>query len=154
MTRGQRAWSPTRAAVTLLGAPLLAVVATFWLQPKASGLEASARVEVAHATQASVPRTSLASTETVPRQEREPFDRIAQAIDAHELNHARELLALTKPSQASSALDRQLWQAYALMVDCLQAPSNDLTADAYRFYLEQAPASARPRLRQACLPDD
>jgi hypothetical protein len=136
---------PGRGALTLLGAPMLAVVATFCLQPKAVGSEPAD--SFAPAGVASTVRPLDNPTESPPAYEStEPFQSVLMSIEAHEFERARELLAAV-----SETNDPGLRKALEVIVDCLQSPSNDTTAHAFRYYLEQAPVQVRPRLRAACL---
>ena len=162
---------PGRGVLTLLGAPLLAVVATFWLQPKAIGSEPTTLGAPALQTEyaASNPglRAAAASPGPIdpagsppPHEQSEPFLSIAHAIDAGEWGQARALL--TALPEANESADREgraregtklaaLGQGYQIVLDCLEHPNNDTTARALHFYLEGAPEALRPRLRAACL---
>jgi hypothetical protein len=136
--------APGRGALPLLGAPLLAVVVTFVLQPKASGSyhDAPLASEPVFAIPAE-PALGLSATDTSFQGESKA---ISSALDAGQFERARTLLA--KPAPAGA---REHWRAYRLMLECLEQPSNGATAGAYRFYLEDAPADLRPDLFRACL---
>ncbi|HEY6722794.1 MAG TPA: hypothetical protein VI197_02150 [Polyangiaceae bacterium] len=137
--RGQAALAAERGvtgALPLLGAPLLAVIATFVLQPKASGYlpEGTAGSEV-----------SLPS-DTGDIAFQASWDAVQQALDTGRFDVARALLGDSPDAEADSH-----WQAYAMMLDCLEHPSNEATAAARQFYFEGAPEDVRPKLFRTCL---
>lgn len=129
-------------ALPLLGAPLLAVIATFVLQPKSSDLYQNGGLAF-EAEAATAPELDAA-----PQSDDEagPWAAVQQALDAKRFDVARSLLA-DSPERAAG----EHWQAYAMMLDCLERPSNEATNVARRFYLEGAPADVRPDLFRTCL---
>ena len=147
--RGHAALAAERGAtgaLPLLGAPLLAVVATFVLQPKASGYDSADAIgSEAPALAMSEPDVSVAvsSSDLAFRARWAP---VQEALDARRFEVARSLLA--EPARAES---RAHWQAYSMMLECLERPSNDARAAARRFYLDGAPADTRADLLRACL---
>lgn len=138
--------APGRGALPLLGAPLLAVVVTFVLQPKASGSYHDAPLASEPGLTVAEEPANVASVNASFQRESEA---ITQAMEAREFALAHTLLA--KPTPAGA---REHWRAYRMMLDCLEHPSNGATAGAYRFYLEDAPADVRPDLLRACLSTD
>lgn len=129
--RGPAALAAERGAtgaLPLLGAPLLAVIATFVLQPHP---ESAVGSETA-------PPTDIAF--------QAPWDAVEQALDARRFDLARSLLGSSPDAETQSH-----WQAYAMMLDCLERPSNEATTAARRFYLEGAPEDVRPSLYRTCL---
>lgn len=138
--------APGRGALPLLGAPLLAVVVTFVLQPKASGsyYDAPVAAEPALAMPAEPTLALNAAAENAAFQRES--EAISNALQARQFELAHTLLAKPTPRGA-----REHWRAYRMMLDCLEHPSNGATAGAYGFYLEGAPADIRPALFNACL---
>jgi len=138
--------APGRGALPLLGAPLLAVVVTFVLQPKASGSYHDA--PLASEARLTIPEEPAlgANVASVDASFQRESEAISQALEAREFALAHTLLA--KPAPAGA---REHWRAYRMMLECLEQPSNSATAGAYRFYLEDAPADVRPDLLRACL---
>ena len=126
-----------RSALPLLGAPLLAVVATFVFQPKASGSYQDA---------AFAPEPAPEAVAFADGVRTEPWVAVEQALDARRFDVARSLLARS-PERATSAR----WQAYSLMLECLERPSDGATAAARRLYLAGAPADVRSDLFRICL---
>jgi len=126
-----------RSALPLLGAPLLAVVATFVFQPKASGSHQDAAF-------VSEPASETATLADDARSE--PWTAVEQALDIGRFDVARSLLAHS-PERASSAR----WQAYSLMLECLERPSDGASAAARRLYLAGAPTDVRRDLFRVCL---
>ena len=138
--------APGRGALPLLGAPLLAVVVTFVLQPKASGSYHDA--PLASEPTLTIPAepalgANVASVDSTFQRESEA---ISQALGARQFELAHTLLAQPAPAGA-----REHWRAYRMMLECLEHPSNGATAGAYRFYLEDAPVDVRSDLFRACL---
>lgn len=128
------------AAPPLLGAPLLAVIATFFMQPRASGFEHGASHPTPPQHQ-SAADTNEADHSTLSYAASE----VLRAIEARDPGRARALLPLL-PDDA-----REHREAFGVMLECVEAPSNDVTARAYRYYLEQAPKELRQPLYAACL---
>lgn len=152
--RGQAALAAERGAtgaLPLLGAPLLAVVATFVLQPKASGSHPDVAVGsetsmLALNSEPELPSNPSANVEPNEVAAPAPWEAVQQALDARRFDVARSLLGDSPLAEA-----RSHWQAYAMMLDCLERPSNEATSAARRFYLEGAPADVRPNLFRTCL---
>lgn len=142
--RGQAVAAAERGAtgaLPLLGAPLLAVIATFVLQPKTSG----SYPEGAYyddGTGAESPALVAGGDIEAPSE----WAHVQQALEARHFDVARSLLGDSPHAEA-----RSHWQAYTMMVDCLERPSDEATTAAQRFYLEGAPADVRPELFRACL---
>lgn len=125
-------------ALPLLGAPLLAVIATFVLQPKTSdSYQDSAFHHDSTAETAAITGADGASSDWAP---------VRRALEAGHFDVARSLLGDTPHTDANS-----YWLAYAMMLECLERPSDAATTAAQRFYVEGAPADARPDLFKLCL---
>ncbi len=145
--------APGGGALTLLGGPLLALVATFCVQPNASesasvSSPTSSRTSFAHEAESNIdvgdqPLASEAELD----EEVEPFKSIHAALQARDFDRARQLLASAPALRDDPLVER----SYELMLECLRAPSNDLMARAYHFYLEEAPPALRTHLSEACL---
>lgn len=147
--RGHAALAAERGAtgaLPLLGAPLLAVVATFVLQPKASGYDS------ADAIGADVPVLTISEPDVSVAVNPSDISSgarwadVQEALDAGRFEVARSLLA--EPTRVEA---RAHWRAYSMMLECLERPSNDARAAARRFYLDGAPADIRADLFKACL---
>lgn len=136
--------APGHGAFPLLGAPLLAVIAIFLVQPRASGFEPDA-------PSASGPQVQAAAN-TSPAEAPEAYPvsyatgEVLQAIEARDALRARTLLA-----QLSADDLREDGKALRLMLECVETPSNQVMANAYRYYLERAPESLRQPLYAVCL---
>jgi len=130
-TFADAAWA--RGTLPLIGAPLLAVVATFVLQPKASGsYQDPSFVSEAPAADSAAGESWVA---------------VQQALDARHFGLARALLA-EPPAEPAARAD---WQAYTLMLQCLEHPSKESSSAAERYYLAGAPADVRASLLRTCL---
>jgi len=147
--RGHAALAAERGAtgaLPLLGAPLLAVVATFVLQPKASGYDSEglAGPEVPVLAVSEPDLASGVSPSDLAFGAR--WAPVQEALATKRFDLARSLLA--EPARAES---RGHWQAYSMMLECLERPSNDARAAARRFYADGAPAELRADLFRTCL---
>lgn len=133
-------------ALPLLGAPLLAVIATFVLQPKASGYDPDGPVG-AEAPVIAVPsEPTLAAVSPNDISSGAQWTDVQAALDAGRFDVARSLLG--EPARIEA---RAHWQAYSMMLECLERPSTDARTAARRFYVDGAPADLRADLFKACL---
>jgi hypothetical protein len=137
-------------ALPLLGAPLLAVVATFVLQPKASGYDPDGPVG-AEAPMLAVPSEpglalQLAAVRPSDISSGGPWADVRAALDAKRFDVARSLLG--EPARLEA---RAHWRAYSMMLECLERPSDEARTAARRFYLDGAPADVRADLFKICL---
>lgn len=142
-TRGHAAAAAERGAtgaLPLLGAPLLAVVATFVLQPKTSGSYPEGALH--HDSVTETPATVAAGEDGSVSE----WGPVRRALEARHFDVARALLGDAPHAEATSH-----WQAYTMMLECLERPSTAAITAAQRFYEQGAPADARPDLLRLCL---
>ena len=128
--------APGRGALPVLGAPLLAVIATFFMQPRASGFEPGDPPDSVFHEQRSVEAHPLSYAAS----------EVLQSIEARDSRRARALIARLSADDV-----REHGEALGVMLQCVETPGGDVTANAYRYYLERAPESLRQPLYAACM---